>query len=371
MVSDAFQNSFYESLLQKSIENYDKAITALEKCLNSQPNNAVIHFELGKNYLALKQYDNAYKSFDKATQIDPSNRWFWVGKYDVSFQTKNYLQAIETVERLIVFDEMYKDDLIPLYIATQKPDKALAIIAEMNAKYGKSQERTQFKNKILLADKNQSTGFQEFDQYKKQLDTKETPKAIESLKNILNNPQTELKLKLRVWNEWLNYASENSGIATEIDSLLETFEDQKNLFLAKETAQFFRAKKKKELAVKFIELAQTKDPENVETNVLLLQIYAETKQFQKIETSTSKLLELFPAQAVFYYYSGLAFNQLQQYKKAKDSLETGIDFVIDDNNLEINFYLQMAEAYNGLKDFNKKEYYFSRANQLIKDKKQN
>ena len=51
MVSDEFQDAFYESLLQKSIENYDKAIVALEKCLASQPNNATVHFELGKNYL--------------------------------------------------------------------------------------------------------------------------------------------------------------------------------------------------------------------------------------------------------------------------------------------------------------------------------
>jgi uncharacterized protein YqgQ len=49
MVSDEFQDAFYESLLQKGIENYDKAIVALEKCLVSQPNNATIYFELGKN----------------------------------------------------------------------------------------------------------------------------------------------------------------------------------------------------------------------------------------------------------------------------------------------------------------------------------
>ena len=43
-----FEESYYESLLQKGIENYDKAISSLEKCLKSQPENAVIYHELAK-----------------------------------------------------------------------------------------------------------------------------------------------------------------------------------------------------------------------------------------------------------------------------------------------------------------------------------
>jgi tetratricopeptide (TPR) repeat protein len=56
LADDDFQNSFYESLLQKGIENYDKAITALEKCNKMQPDNDVVYFEMGKNYLAQKKY---------------------------------------------------------------------------------------------------------------------------------------------------------------------------------------------------------------------------------------------------------------------------------------------------------------------------
>jgi hypothetical protein len=39
LANDEFQNLFYESLTQKGIENYDKAVVALEKCLKMQPNN--------------------------------------------------------------------------------------------------------------------------------------------------------------------------------------------------------------------------------------------------------------------------------------------------------------------------------------------
>lgn len=54
LVSNEFQENYYESLKQKGIENYDKAIIALEKCLALEPNNPVVFFEMGKNYLAQK-----------------------------------------------------------------------------------------------------------------------------------------------------------------------------------------------------------------------------------------------------------------------------------------------------------------------------
>jgi tetratricopeptide (TPR) repeat protein len=66
----------------------------------------------------------------------------------------------------------------------------------------------------------------------------------------------------------------------------------------------------------------------------------------------------------------MANNQLQQFKKAKEMLEMGLDFLVDDLPLEINFNLQLGEAYNGLGDFKKKDEYFSKANQLLKNKKQ-
>lgn len=73
--STKFQNYFYESLKQKGIENYDKAIVSLKQCLKIAPENATVHFELGKNYLALKQYRDAYFSFEQAAKIEPTNKW--------------------------------------------------------------------------------------------------------------------------------------------------------------------------------------------------------------------------------------------------------------------------------------------------------
>jgi hypothetical protein len=46
----------------------------------------------------------------------------------------------------------------------------------------------------------------------------------------------------------------------------------------------------------------------------------------------------------------------------------GMDYVVENRELEINFNIQLGETYNGLGDFKKKDLFFTKANQL-KEKK--
>jgi hypothetical protein len=50
-------------------------------------------------------------------------------------------------------------------------------------------------------------------------------------------------------------------------------------------------------------------------------------------------------------------------------LETGLDFIIENTELEINFDIQLGESYNGLGDLKKKEFYFNKAENALKQKK--
>ena len=109
----------------------------------------------------------------------------------------------------------------------------------------------------------------------------------------------------------------------------------------------------------------------METILLLLQTCTDNLQFDKVTKIADEQLQLFPTQPQLYYYSGLGNNQLKNYKKAKEMLETGLDYIIDDITLEINFNLQLGEAYSGLGDLKKKDDYFSKANELIKKQKNN
>lgn len=103
--------------------------------------------------------------------------------------------------------------------------------------------------------------------------------------------------------------------------------------------------------------------------LLTLQAYTENLQFDLLAKKADELTQFYPTQPHYYYYTGLAFNQLQNFEKAKEFLETGLDFVVDDDSLTINFYIQLGEAYNGLGNMKKKETFFTKANDLIKKQK--
>ena len=417
--TDQFQEFFYESLLQKGIENYDKAIVALEKAMKIKPNDATVYYELGKNYLALKEYKNAYNSFESATKIDPKNKWFWIGMYDVSYETKNFTQGITVINKLIEFDPKYKEDLTSLYMGTNQFEKALVLIQELDETYGKTDRRELYKIQILSQGKFQNIEITNLEHliiknpqeeanyisliflysknneeakafetvqklekaipnsewaqvtlFKNYLDSNDAPKAIKAMNIVLASAKIDSKIKHRIVNEFLIFTDKNPQYSADLEKAVGYFDKDTAVDVAKEIGKFFHAKKQWDKAIHYYEKSVSKESVDVvETNLLLLQAHTEQKQFDVVAKKALVLIETFPTQPQFYYYTGLAYNQLQQFKKAKDLLEMGMDYVVENKELEINFNIQLGEAYNGLGDFKKKDLFFSKANQLLKEKK--
>ena len=63
--------------------------------------------------------------------------------------------------------------------------------------------------------------------------------------------------------------------------------------------------------------------------------------------------------------NGVANNNLNAHKKAADNLEMGLDFLIDNPNMEADFYSQLSIAYKGLNNISKSETFAKKA-QAIK-----
>ncbi|MFY8010236.1 MAG: tetratricopeptide repeat protein, partial [Flavobacterium sp.] len=398
--------------------NYDKAIEALERCKELEPNNAVVYFELGKNYLAQKKYKDAYNNFEKVTQMDPKNRWAWVGMYDVCYVTHDYNQAIIIVQKLIEFKADYKEDLTSLYMNTQQYDKALELINELNEKVGRSDKRDLYKADILrdakyqTAEKNNlldqikkfpkeesnyisliymysqsnqeekaleiakklekeipTSDWAQVSLFKFHLNNNDGDNAVKAMNIVLPSKKIDPKIKHRILNEFLLFAKNNPKYEPDLDKAIGYFDNDKEVKVAKEIGKFYAGKANWPKAVKYFEMHLKNAPEDMETLLLLLQAYTENNQFDALAKKSDELTQLFPTQPQFYYYAGLAYNQLKSFKKATDILETGLDFVVDDTALEINFNIQLGEAYNGLGDMKKKEKYFTKANELINKQK--
>ena len=119
-VEDKFQEYFFEALKHKGIENYDRSIKALLKCIELDDSKPVVHFELGKNYIRLKNFGAAETALKKAISAAPQNEWYLDELYGVYYQLNDYDKALKTVKQLVKFHPDYKEDLAALYIRNKK-----------------------------------------------------------------------------------------------------------------------------------------------------------------------------------------------------------------------------------------------------------
>ncbi|WP_343486948.1 hypothetical protein [Allomuricauda sp. d1] len=74
--TDEFQETFFEALKQKGIQNYDRASNLLLKCKQLQPENTAVDHELAKVNLKDKQYYTAQGYAIEAVVSEPENYWF-------------------------------------------------------------------------------------------------------------------------------------------------------------------------------------------------------------------------------------------------------------------------------------------------------
>jgi tetratricopeptide (TPR) repeat protein len=419
LATDEFQDSFYESLKQKGIENYDRAVTALEKCQKLQPNNPVVYFEFGKNYLAQKDYTKAYDAFDKAAQIDPKNRWYVVGMYDVCYETRNYTKAIEIVAKLVEFKKEYKEDLVSLYMYTQQFDKAHDLINEMNDNVGKSDKRDNYKAQILMDPKYQgpekanladqikknpkeesnyialitlySNSLQEdkamevakqlekeiptsdwaqVSLFKMYLSNNQGDNAIKSMNTVFASSKIDNKIKHRMLNEFLIFSREKPEYDAALEKAIVYFKGDREVQVAKEVGKFYQVKNDWPRAIRYYELHLNSHPEDTETAILELDAYGKTSQSDLMAKRADVMIETFPLEPKFYYYSGLGHNGTGNFKKAKDMLEAGLDYIVENTELQIDMYQQLQKAYTGLGDPKKADEYLAKAGKLRQQKKQ-
>jgi len=103
-------------------------------------------------------------------------------------------------------------------------------------------------------------------------------------------------------------------------------------------------------------------------NTLLKIITHEVKNnlFEMLYIDSKVGLELFPAQPLLYKINGLALNKIGKYNEAIDVLTLGIDFVIDNNEMEAGFYDELSKSYKGLKKDDLALKYKQKANNLRK-----
>jgi len=415
-VEDEFQELFFEALKQEGIENYQRAIDALLKCINIKSSEAVVYYQLGKNYNKLKNFGAAEDALKKAVSKEPDNEWYLNELYDVYVKQNDIDKAIKTVKQLFKYHpEDYKQDLAGLYLKAGEFNKALDVLDELDKEFGFNTERDFLRNHIYditgkdkdrienleerlkrepnnelnylnliyrysetgkkekafetakqLLEMNPNSQLVHLALYKFYLDEDNTENAIRSMKIVLTSSDINPDAKAKVLNDFVNFVSTHPEFEPDLLEVTAMVGNDKSPKTLLELAQYYLKIDDKEKALFYFEDILKEEPNNfsVLKDVLLLQL--DLGLNEKAAERSEKTIELYPAQPIFYLVNGVANNKLKQQKKAIESLEVGLDYIIDDVKMEIDFYTQLSLAYQLDNNITKSQAFAKKAEALTK-----
>jgi len=123
-----FQNHFFEALKQKAIKNYKKAIVSLENCMEIDENNTAVFFEFSKNYLLLKNYQEAELFVNKALEKNQTFNYLLLHKVAIFKAQQQFESAIRIQEEIVKSEPNELDKLVQLYLQNQDYEKAASLI---------------------------------------------------------------------------------------------------------------------------------------------------------------------------------------------------------------------------------------------------
>lgn len=416
-VSDAFQENFFEALKQKGIENYELALEALQKAERAAKKDpiqeAVVHFEMAKNLTKLKRFEEAEDNFKAVLQTTGERMDVQEALYELYYQQRNYTAAIPLVEKLIKKDDDYKEDLANLFHRTKQYDKALELLDELDEDWGESVYRDSLRKQIYqitgnsegaitnLESKIEKNSKNEQDYlnliylysqegntqkafeiaqellknnpnskkahlalYKFYLEEGNIAEAIHSMKTVFKALEIDKAEKYKVLSDFLNFVSENPQYETELESLIPLLSESNSGNFYEQLGNYFIQKKNKEVALQFFEKGAALDTDNFSLikNTILLQI--DTGKYTEAASLSENSLTVFPAQALLYLLNGVVNNHLNNSEKAIESLEMGVDFLLDDPKMEKDFYEQLSKAYTQKGDSKKANFYAKKASEI-------
>ena len=412
-VEDEYQEHFFEALKQKGIENYQRAIDALQKCLNLDSTKPVIFFELGKNYKAIKNFEAAEDALKQAIAMQPDNEWFLDELYDVYFLQDDIDNAIVAVKQLVKYHADYKQDLATLYVKKENYKVALNLLDELDAELGTNAVRDDMRNKIYAITGNAEDRIENLEArvannpnnednhlkliyrysqsweiekafkaaknliklkpesklvhlalYKFYLDSGDTASAIASMKLVLNTPEINGDLKSKVLKDFVAFVAKNPAYENDLLEVTNTVAEAQDEKTLADLGDYYLKSGDKVKALQNYKAALGQNPNDFKLikEVLLLQI--DLKQYEAAISQSDEALELYPAQPILYLINGVANTSLNRSDKAIESLEMGLDFLIENPKMEADFYNELSVAYKQANNITKSNAFAKKAQAL-------
>lgn len=400
--SKAFKQHFFDGQNEKIGGNLDLAVTHFKKCTELIPSEAAPYYELARIYHQQENYEAAIAQVELAIERAPSNVWYRGLYAQLSAVVGNYSDAIKAYEKLISehpHDYNYYFELAGTHIMAEDYDSAIEVFDNLEAKLGLSSEVSMQKQMLYLEmgkidraieevkklveanpeevrflgvlaelyDKNgQSEKAIETYQRLSEIDPDngmlhlslsefyrnagDDTKAFDELALAFRSPEIPIDKKINVLLNYYAETENNQELLSQAYTLCEILVEQ-HPDDAKSHSIYgdylYRDERLKEARAQFEKAAKIDKSRYVIWNQILI-LDSQLEDFDKMITTSEQALELFPTMPSFYLFNGVAHLQKKHYDKAIESLEAGVDLVVENFGQLAQFYASLGDAYHAV-----------------------
>jgi len=326
------KNIWYNNLLAelyKTNREYEKSADLYLVMYDKLTPELNYLYEAATNYFYVTKYSKSIKILDRIEKIIGPKEEVIIKKEQVYLQANNTSKAIKEVERLIGFyplEVKYKGMLADLYLSKKDDKKANEIY-----------------NEILRQDPANGYANIALSEYYKS--KKENDLAYSYLKKAIASPDLEIKYKIQILVPYVSpdVKGEKRNQAYELVEIYKTANKAESTAsmlkgdLLAQDSRFDEARKEYRETAKL-------DASNVAIWQQVLYCDQELNDNLGLLADCESALELFPTEPMFYNYKAMVSLQEKQYEKAIDAALKGVEFVVDNDKLKVQFLSIAADA---------------------------
>ena len=333
------KNIWYQLLYAECLKENKQAsevIAVYERLLQQYPDRIDFYYELANAFLYANKPNDALKTYNRIEEHIGVTEDASMQKIKIYKSLNNSDKAIEEAKKLIV--------------AFPKEGKYYGILGELYQEKGLNEKALQAYNDLLKIDpENAYVHLSLADYYRNQ---KQNEKAFEEIKIAFKSKELDIDTKIKILLSYYSITETYTELKSDADELckilVEVHPDEAKAFSMH--GDFLYRDKKLEQARTEYRKAISLDKEKYALWNQLLIIESELSDYAAMEKESKEAIDLFPNQALPYFFNGAANVQLRNFKDAVIILNEGKNFAFD-KLLLAQFYANIGDAQNQLKDF--------------------
>ena len=408
-------NIFFNASKEKILGNPDDAASLYSEVIRRDPGNAASMYELANIYVDQKKYADALFFSKSAYLIDRRNSWYALSYAEILQKNKKFNEAADVLGHLVgdfpersdfyfewanaliyaerpadaikVYDKLElhigltKDVSLQktrLYQRMKKPEKAIeelkklinndpkdaqsyAMLAEIYQSMGNKEKALETYRVILEIDpENPYIHLSLADFYRS---NGEKEKSIEELKKAFLNKELDIDTKISILSSYytlIGIHPELQEQALEMCQLLVGSHPSEPHAHAVYGDFLNQDKKFDKAREEYLKAKQLGSKEFIVYSQILF-LDSQLQLWDSLIIDSKEAMDIFPDQPVVYFFNGIANIQKKNFTDAISALNLGVKMVVDNKNLEGQFYTNLGDAYNELKDYGKSDENYEKA----------